>query len=167
MSDVRILTGYVPGVVGRVTELHATYYHRHWGFGAFFEAKVAAEMAEFIRRYDDSRDRIWCALVDGRIEAALTIDGSDAALAGAHLRWFIASDAVRGSGVGARLLGDAMRFCREARHARVYLWTFRGLEPARHLYEKAGFVLAETRAGTQWGTRVDEQRYEASLRVQS
>jgi hypothetical protein len=37
------IAGYVPGGIGRVTELHATYYHQEWGFGLFFEAKVATE----------------------------------------------------------------------------------------------------------------------------
>jgi hypothetical protein len=30
----------VAGAIGRVTELHAAYYAREWGFGVFFEAKV-------------------------------------------------------------------------------------------------------------------------------
>ncbi|MDF1552282.1 MAG: GNAT family N-acetyltransferase [Deferrisomatales bacterium] len=162
MQD-RIVTGYTPGVIGRVTELHAVYYSLHWGFGAFFAAKVASEMAEFVARFDANRDGIWCAIVDDRIEASVTIDGIDAERAGAHLRWFIASDVVRGTGLGGRLIERAIRFCRDKRYARVYLWTFRGLEPARHLYEKVGFSLVETRPGTQWGSQVDEQRYEASL----
>jgi hypothetical protein len=36
----------------------------------------------------------------------------------------------------------------------------RGLNAARHLYEKAGFSLVEQQAGTQWGTQVNEQRFE-------
>ena len=45
MSDVKLL-GYVPGAIGRITELHATYYHEHWGFGRYFESKVATELSE-------------------------------------------------------------------------------------------------------------------------
>ena len=172
MSSPRIVTGYVPGIVGRVTELHATHYHRVWHFGAFFETKVAAEMAEFLDRYDEQRDRMWSAVVDDRIEASITIDGIDVDesnsdfsgdISGAHLRWFITSDATRGTGLGGRLIAEAMQFCRQKHYARVYLWTFKGLESARHLYEKAGFSLVETRSGEQWGSRVDEQRYEATL----
>ena len=36
------LGGYRPGANGRVTEFHGRYYHRHWGFGLYFESKVAA-----------------------------------------------------------------------------------------------------------------------------
>ena len=163
ISAVRINPGYIPGIIGRVTELHATYYSQNWGFGAFFEAKVASEMSKFVGRYDEHRDRLWYAMVNDRIEASITIDGIDVANTGAHLRWFISSDAVRGQGIGNRLMDEAIRFCREKRYSRVYLWTFLGLESARHLYEKAGFSLVETRPGMQWGTQVYEQRYELEL----
>jgi len=48
-----------------------------------------------------------------RIEASVTIDGSRTAEEGAHLRWFIASDATRGRGVGRALLREALAFCDE------------------------------------------------------
>jgi hypothetical protein len=53
----------------------------------------------------------------------------------------------------------ALSFCHACHFAQVYLWTFSGLEAARHLYEKAGFVLAEEKQGTRWGTVVKEQRF--------
>jgi hypothetical protein len=53
MTEVQIIRGYVPGSLGRVAELHGTYYHKDWGFGLFFEAKVAAELAAFLGRYDE------------------------------------------------------------------------------------------------------------------
>ena len=163
MSNARIVIGRTPQVVRRVTELHAKYYQQHWGFGAYFDAKVSSEMSEFMDRYDELRDRVWCATINNRIEGSITIDGIDTEGAGAHLRWFITSGAVRGQGIGGRLVDEAMNFCWERGYPRVYLWTFRGLESARHLYEKAGFTLVETLPGTQWGKKVDEQRYEVSL----
>ena len=160
-EEFQFVTGYHPGLVGRITELHAIYYVRHWGFTAFFETRVATEMSEFINRYDDTRDCSWSVIVDNQIEASITIDGIDAADKGAHLRWFIASDKMRGKGVGARLIGLAMDFCRQKAYHMVYLHTFKGLEPARHLYESHAFKLVESLPGDQWGTRVEEQRYEA------
>lgn len=53
-----------------------------------------------------------------------------------------------------------MAFCRARGHRRVYLWTFEALDAARHLYEKAGFRLAHQQRGRQWGTEVNEQRFE-------
>jgi RimJ/RimL family protein N-acetyltransferase len=162
-EDSQFVTGYCPGLVGRVTELHANYYVQHWGFTAFFETRVATEMSEFINRYDDTRDCTWSVVVDGQIEASITIDGIDATGKGAHLRWFIASDKMRGKGIGARLIDLAMDFCRQKGYHKVFLHTFNGLEPARHLYEKHAFTLVESRPGDQWGTRVEEQCYETGL----
>ena len=92
MSGIEIAKGYIPGSIGRVAELHGTYYHDHWGFGLFFEAKVANELSDFLGRYDEKRDGFWTALQEGRVEGSITIDGIHAASEGAHLRWFIISD---------------------------------------------------------------------------
>ena len=61
MADVEIGHGYIPGAIGRVAELHGTYYHWHWKFDLFFEAKVATELAAFLERYDAQRDGFWTA----------------------------------------------------------------------------------------------------------
>ena len=152
--------GYLPGCVGRVTELHARYYSGRVGFGMPFEVKVASELAEFCRRYDDQRDGLWLAHGDEGIQGSLAIDGMHADEGGAHLRWFITADDVRGKGVGNALLAAAMAFCRARGYARVHLWTFDGLDAARHLYEKFGFRLVQQQRGSQWGVEVDEQRFE-------
>jgi GNAT superfamily N-acetyltransferase len=162
-AQTAIVRGYVPGAIGRIVELHGTYYAASWGFGAFFEARMARELAEFVGRYDAHRDGLWTASVAGRIEGSIAIDGSRAGDEGAHLRWFIVSDSLRGGGIGGRLIGEALAFCRSCGHPRVTLWTFAGLGAARRLYECAGFRLVEERRGTQWGTEVVEQRFELEL----
>ena len=159
-AAVTIHRGYRPGCIGRIAELHASYYHRLVGFGLFFESKVARELSEFCERSVEGRDGLWLALRDGAVEGSIAIDGSHAGTDGAHLRWFIASDAARGTGAGTALLGAAMDFCRSRRFERVTLWTFEGLDAARHLYVKAGFRLVEQRSGMQWGSTVNEQRFE-------
>lgn len=162
MSEVAI-AGYVPGAIGRVAELHAAYYSQAWGFGLYFEVKVAADLAQFLLRFEPGRDGFWTASRDGRVEGSIAIDGAGALTEGAHLRWFILSDALRGQGVGNRLMQEAVGFCRRRGYAHVHLWTFQGLEPARHLYEKFGFRLAQQSEGEQWGKRVLEQRYVLAL----
>ncbi len=166
MGDVEIRKGYVPGAIGRIVELHGAYYHAHSGFGSFFEAKVATELSEFIRRYDEQRDGFWTAWTGGRVEGSVAIDGIHGEDEGAHLRWFIVSDVLRGKGAGNRLMGAAVNFCQRKGYKRVYLWTFGGLDAARHLYEKTGFALVEQRRGIQWGTEVNEQRFELQLNEQ-
>ena len=163
MDDVEIRRGYFPGSIGRVLELHARYYHAHWGFGVLFEAQLASGFSEFFGRYDELRDGFWIATVSERIEGSITIDGANAADTGAHLRWFIMSDALRGKGIGTRLIHSAMDFCRVKKYRSVFLRTCVGLDAARHLYEKMGFRLVDQRPGTQAGIAVTEQRFELSL----
>ena len=86
MSEIEVVKGYVPGGIGRVAELHGTYYAEHWSFGLFFEAKVAAELSEFLERYDERRDGLWSVSVGGRLEGSISIDGLPAKEDGAHLR---------------------------------------------------------------------------------
>jgi RimJ/RimL family protein N-acetyltransferase len=109
MSEIEITKGYRPGSIGRVAELHGAYYHDHWRFGLFFEAKVAVELSEFLKRYDERRDGFWSVSAEGRIEGSITIDGIHAETKGAHLRWFIMSDALRGKGAGNQLIDAAIR----------------------------------------------------------
>jgi len=163
MSNVEIVKGYIPGSIGRVAELHGTYYHDHWDFSVFFEAKVATEISGFLGRYNEKRDGFWTASLKGRVEGSITIDGVHAEKEGAHLRWFIISDILRGRGVGNQLIKEALNFCRNKGYKRVYLWTFEGLHAARYLYEKSGFELVEQHKGIQWGTEVSEQRFEISF----
>lgn len=156
-------TGYEPGLIGDIARLHARYYHQHWGFGAFFEAKVASELSEFVARYDPQRDCLWRLVEDDALHGTITVDGGGPRDEGAHIRWFITSDAARGGGHGRQLLESAVDFCREGGHGKTYLWTFEGLDAARHLYESLGFRMVEQHSGEQWGSRVQEQRFELVL----
>jgi DNA-binding MarR family transcriptional regulator/GNAT superfamily N-acetyltransferase len=157
--EIQIVRGYRPGVVARVTEMHINYYHRHSGFGQFFESKVAGGLAEFCGRLDKSQNAIWLALDGERIVGSLAIDGEDLGDNVAHLRWFIIDDGLRGAGVGRRLMAEAMAFCDRCGFVATHLWTFSGLNAARKLYEDAGFQLFEEFAGEQWGKEVVEQRF--------
>ncbi|MFC1884918.1 GNAT family N-acetyltransferase [Thermodesulfobacteriota bacterium] len=164
MKDSAIdIAGYVPGSIGRVTEMHAKYYSENWGFDLFFEAKVASGLSEFLGRLDESRDGFWTALSKKRVVGSIAIDGSVAKSDGAHLRWFITDGEWRGHGLGHLLLKKALDFSSGAGHRRIYLWTFFGLDPARHLYEKFGFRLVEEHMGMQWGKEVKEQKFQLDI----
>jgi GNAT superfamily N-acetyltransferase len=158
-----IASGYRPGAIGRVAEMHASYYSRDWDFGLYFEAKVATELAEFLLRFQEGRDGLWLAIEAERIMGSLALDGSGANREGVQLRWFILDGAARGAGLGNRLMEAAMGFCRARGYDRVYLKTFRGLEAARHLYEKNGFRLVHEAPGKFWGNDVMEQRFECNM----
>lgn len=154
------VTEYLPGLLGRVTELHAHYYHRHWGFDLFFEAKVATEMAAFLDRFDSSRDGLWAAVAEDRVVGAVAVCGREAETLGARLRWLIVEENHWGRGLGKRLVAEAVAFCRQAGFRRVWLTTFAGLDAARSLYEREGFRLLEEQEDAHWGKTVREQTFE-------
>lgn len=163
MHNMKILSGYIPGAIGRVAELHGTYYSRNWNFGLFFEAKVAAELSEFLSRFDKTRDGFWVAEGDGRIAGSVSIDGIESKTEGARLRWFIVDPKMHGRGIGRMLMREAVLFCKTAGHGKIYLTTFAGLDPACHLYESFGFVLCEEWEDAHWGKPVIAQRFELNL----
>lgn len=158
-AQTEIASGYRPGLVARITEMHALYYARQAGFGRRFETVVAGGLAAFCDRLDTPVNGIWAALCNERIVGSVAIDGEDLGPGLAHLRWFIVDDEMRGTGVGRRLLEAALAFSDAQHVAETQLWTFSGLHAARHLYQENGFVLAEERLGSQWGKEVLEQRF--------
>jgi GNAT superfamily N-acetyltransferase len=101
----------------------------------------------------------------GRPLGSIALDAGEPGLAAgtAHLRWLILDAALRGSGLGRQLLGEALAHARNLRFTRIFLWTLTGLPAAERLYAEAGFHLAEEVTGTQWGTPVTERRLELSL----
>lgn len=153
----QVLEGYQPGCIGDIASLHARFYSEHWGFGAFFEQKVATELAEFAGTLPAAGKALWLYAENGRSLASVAIDG-DNETGIAHLRWFIVDDSLRGTGIGRQLMAHAMKFADE-RFRETYLWTFKGLDAARHLYESFGFQLTDEFEGSQWGTQVIEQRF--------
>ena len=154
-----ITEGYVAGCIGRVAQLHAEYYAGSNAFGVEFEAKVASELSDFCLSYQPGRDGLWLAHDANGIQGSIAIDGTRGHSEGAHLRWFILSEAMRGSGVGRQLLARALHFVDSCAYPRTYLWTFNGLDAARHLYKTHGFRLVHESAGSTWGAVVNEQKF--------
>jgi GNAT superfamily N-acetyltransferase len=147
-DSIQLIPGYLPGAIGRITELHGTYYSQHWDLGLYFEAKVATELAAFFSNFDPERDGAWLARTGETIIGGIFIDGHDSEELGARLRWFILDPAYQGIGLGNRLMQEAVGFCQRTGFRRVYLTTFAGLESARHLYEKFGFRLTHEEDGS-------------------
>jgi DNA-binding MarR family transcriptional regulator/GNAT superfamily N-acetyltransferase len=158
-AAIEIHEGFLPGAIGRIAEMHGRYYSHEWGMSPFFEARVASGMAEFSQRLDRPMNRIWLALQAGEIVGSIAVDGEDLGESKAHVRWVIVDDGLRGSGTGRRLVDAAVKFCDAQGFAETHLWTFKGLDAARKLYEATGFVLAEEWSGDQWGQMLTEQRF--------
>lgn len=157
-------TGYVPGAVGKITELHAVYYHDRWGFDVSFETQVGAELSEFVRHFQEERDGLWLAWCGKTFAGSVAVDGRPVEPGSARLRWFAVAPSFQGEGIGKHLLESAVSFSRAAGYRSLFLWTFRGLDAALRLYRKAGFTLSEEHSVAQWGQPIQEQRFDLRLR---
>lgn len=159
MSDTEIVAGYRPGILGRCLELQAVYYAKCAGFGRVFETGRASDIAGFFARIPSARCEFWSAVTDGVVVGTIAIDGHDLGPEMAQLRWFITDDLARGAGIGRRLIGEALAFCDRVGFAEVHLWTFAGLDAARHLYEATGFVIRDEEPSNEWGPPVLKQHW--------
>ena len=157
--DVRVHEGYLPGIISMVTQLHISYYSENYSFGSVFEQKVATEMSDFMARIDKPINAVFSAYSGDRLLGAVSLDGEDLGKGAGHLRWFIVSPEAQGIGIGTLLLEKAMAFVDHNDFECTRLWTFKGLNAARRLYEKHGFALVDEKPGTQWGTKVIEQEF--------
>lgn len=139
--------------------MHAGFYSENYDFGRDFETKVASEMAQFLSRVDRPMNEVWAAMCDDEIVGSISIDGEDLGNEIAHLRWFVMDDQARGTGAGRRLLNSALQFADDQGFRETHLWTFKGLDAARRLYEQTDFALVHEAAGKQWGNEVMEQKF--------
>jgi N-acetylglutamate synthase-like GNAT family acetyltransferase len=158
---MRIRTDIRPGDIGYVIYLHGTLYAREYNLDHTFEGYVASGLGEFAKSFDGRKDRLWTAEESGRIVGSIAIAGQ--ADHTAQLRWFLVHPEARGSGLGGRLLGDAMEFCRSREFKSVFLWTLSGLKTAAHLYQQTGFHRTEQKTHEIWGAMRTEERYDLAL----
>lgn len=149
-----------PGDAGYVAFMHGRYYWKYHGFYEYAEYYFIKYLSDFVR--DPTGGKLWVADVDGTISGSIAIVRVDDDTA--QLRWFIVEKECQGMEIGGKLLKTALDFCRQSNYKTVFLWTFKGLDTAKHLYEKSGFVLTEEKPNNKWrSAEIIDRKMELTL----
>ncbi len=156
-----ILRAPRPGDFGWIVKRNAELYAQDYGWVAPFEGVCAQIVADFVNKFDESRERCWIAELDGENVGAVMLanDGDGVA----RVRLLLVEPKARGLGIGARLIDELIRFARGAGYRKITLWTHSVLTAARHIYQKAGFKPMRSEQHQSWGRPVVSEHWDLEL----
>jgi len=149
------------GDLGWIVERHGAIYQSEYGFDVSFEALVAEILAKLIKKFDDTKEHIWIAEING--ERAGSIVLARASRNTGQLRLFLVEPWARGHGVGKALLQESVRFAREAGYKDIMLWTQSVLRAAAHLYRATGFKVVSKEKHRSFGQDLVAQIWKIKL----
>ncbi len=131
----------LPGDMSMAVHKQTILYAREYGWDWTFEMMASRIAAEFIENFQPGLERGWIAVSNGEVVGSVFVVRSDDETA--KLRMLFVDNAVRGRGLGGRLVDECLAFARDAGYSRIILWTNDVLVVARRIYEARGFMLLE------------------------
>jgi DNA-binding MarR family transcriptional regulator/GNAT superfamily N-acetyltransferase len=158
-----VLRPHRPGDMGWVVHREGALYAQEYGFDETFEALVARIVADFLTEFDPKRERCWIAEVNGQNVGHIFLVKHPTEPSTAKLRLLLVEPSARGLRLGSALVEECVNFASSVGYKRITLWTQSILVAARHIYQQAGFRLAEERANRQFGQDLLSQTWELDL----
>lgn len=138
---------------------HCILYQKEYGLGKIFEKFVLESLYKYLEERPNGK--IWILECDGRIVGSIAI--VESLNKEVQLRWFLIEPEFRSSGFGKKLMEKAMEFCKAEKFEKVFLWTFKDLKAARHLYRSFGFTLVEEVPSNIWRLGLIEEKWVKSF----
>ena len=149
------------GDFGWAIERHGVIYDAEYGWGPGFEGLVAELFGKFARSHDPDRERCWIAELNGERVGCVFVVQREPDVA--QLRCLLVEPKARGHGVGSKLVNACVEFARDAGYRRMMLWTNKGLDSARKIYQSVGFKLVEEQPHREFGLELMGQSWEMDL----
>jgi DNA-binding MarR family transcriptional regulator/N-acetylglutamate synthase-like GNAT family acetyltransferase len=149
------------GDYGWAIERHGVLYEVEFGWGTRFEGLVAELFGKFATSHDPARERCWIAELHGERAGCVFVVEREPTVA--QLRCLLVEPKARGKRVGAALVRECISFARTAGYERMMLWTNKGLDSARKIYEASGFRLIDEKPHEDFGVPLIGQVWEMEL----
>jgi ribosomal protein S18 acetylase RimI-like enzyme len=146
------------GDIGAIVRLHGSLYAAEQGLDERFEAGIGSGIAAAVENGWPGRGALRIAELHGRFagSVALTVEGP----AEGRLRWVVLDPALRGHGLGRRMVSEVVAEGDALGLELIDLQTFSDLQTAGGIYRSLGFEVVETRRFSGWGRPILLQRYE-------
>lgn len=155
------LRDFAIGDLGWIARRQALLYATEYGWNGEYEVLAAEILARYARNRDPVRERAWIAESDGRLLGSVFVmKGSDSI---AKLRLLYVEPEARGSGLGKRLVESCIGFARSAGYQTLTLWTQDVLEPARRIYNAAGFRRVKSEPHHSFGRDLVGETWDLAL----
>ena len=146
-----------------IVEIHERVYRPEHGMEASFVEGVRATVEGAVERGWPEGGGAW--LVDGPDGLAGCLGLTEEDDCKGKLRWVVLAPEARGTGLGKRMITEAVSEARRLGFERLELDTFGALTTAAAIYRSVGFRLVSEEETDMWGPRIAYQHYVLDLRA--
>ena len=162
-DDATIRRALREGDVQAIADLHRRVYGAEYGRNEDFVSAVRRGLEKAHRDgWPHQKGAVWLVERRGRLVGSLAL--TDEGDGTGRVRWFVLEAALRGQGLGRRLIAELLDEARSAEMRKLVLETFSALTAAARIYRAAGFELRWSREREDWGPPVTYQGYDLELR---
>lgn len=156
-----LLRPHRAGDISTVTQRTIASAVEEFEFNGAYEVLLLQGAADFVANFDAERDCSWMAERDGVVVGAVLVKRETVRTA--RLTMLHVESRARGTGIGRRLIAEAIDFATRAGYDAMELELFDVMKTARFLAHGAGFRHMDESAHTLFGKPLQRQRWRLAL----